>query len=277
MQEATGAHVALLTQDAEPADEHWLARLLGGFELADDVAIVVRALPAARRRQRAGAPRARTLVSLALARRRPRGSSACAEHERSPSAPGPCATRLGVGRRGFFTDANACLARGRLGARAVPRGALSPRTALLAIDMLRAGYAKAFVPERPSSTPTPTAPPSSCAAASTSGAACARSTAGASPPRHATCSRSCAASSARRARAADAPRAPRRRAAPRDARRASPATSCSCRRRGAARLARRSAARRRSRRALSLEGRAGFAPLDLDSALRLHRPPTLSI
>ena len=32
--EARGAHVALLTQDAEPADERWLERLLGGFELA---------------------------------------------------------------------------------------------------------------------------------------------------------------------------------------------------------------------------------------------------
>ncbi len=40
MNEAAGARVALLTQDAEPADERWLERLLGGFELADDVGIV---------------------------------------------------------------------------------------------------------------------------------------------------------------------------------------------------------------------------------------------
>src|SRR5580704_16499668 len=38
--EACGEHVALLTQDAEPADEQWLERLLGGFELAGDVGIV---------------------------------------------------------------------------------------------------------------------------------------------------------------------------------------------------------------------------------------------
>ncbi len=40
MSEARGAHVALLTQDSEPADERWLERLLGGFELAADVALV---------------------------------------------------------------------------------------------------------------------------------------------------------------------------------------------------------------------------------------------
>ncbi|MCW3019245.1 MAG: glycosyl transferase family 2, partial [Solirubrobacterales bacterium] len=40
MQEAAGARVAFLTQDAEPADERWLERLLSGFELATDVGIV---------------------------------------------------------------------------------------------------------------------------------------------------------------------------------------------------------------------------------------------
>ncbi len=40
MASSAGTHVALLTQDAHPADEHWLERLLGGFDLAVDVAIV---------------------------------------------------------------------------------------------------------------------------------------------------------------------------------------------------------------------------------------------
>ena len=31
MREASGARVAFLTQDAEPADERWLERLLGGL------------------------------------------------------------------------------------------------------------------------------------------------------------------------------------------------------------------------------------------------------
>ncbi len=40
MREAHGERVALLTQDAEPADERWLERLLGGFELDTEVGIV---------------------------------------------------------------------------------------------------------------------------------------------------------------------------------------------------------------------------------------------
>src|SRR6202020_81749 len=40
VQSASSARVALLTQDAVPADERWLERLLGGFALAPDVAIV---------------------------------------------------------------------------------------------------------------------------------------------------------------------------------------------------------------------------------------------
>ena len=40
MEEATGDHVAFLTQDSTPADSSWLSRLLGGFMVADDVALV---------------------------------------------------------------------------------------------------------------------------------------------------------------------------------------------------------------------------------------------
>ena len=40
MSEARGEHVALLSQDAEPADEHWLERLLAGFDSADHVGLV---------------------------------------------------------------------------------------------------------------------------------------------------------------------------------------------------------------------------------------------
>jgi hypothetical protein len=50
-----------------------------------------------------------------------------------------------IGRRGFFTDANACVARvawERVPFREVPYA----EDRVLAIDMLRAGYAKAFVP-----------------------------------------------------------------------------------------------------------------------------------
>ena len=50
-----------------------------------------------------------------------------------------------IGRRGFFTDANACIAREaweQIPFREVPYA----EDRVLALDMLRAGYAKAFVP-----------------------------------------------------------------------------------------------------------------------------------
>jgi GT2 family glycosyltransferase len=140
MSEARGDHVAFLTQDAEPADGRWLVALLAGFELAADVGIVYgpyrprpSAAPAVRMELERwfasltadGVPRVerldqierRTLPALAL-----------------------------IGRRGFFTDANACLSRScwlRTPFREVPYA----EDRVLAIDMLRAGVAKALVPQ----------------------------------------------------------------------------------------------------------------------------------
>ena len=37
MERAEGEHVAFLTQDSIPADECWLARMIRGFELTEDV------------------------------------------------------------------------------------------------------------------------------------------------------------------------------------------------------------------------------------------------
>jgi GT2 family glycosyltransferase len=151
--EARGEHVALLTQDAEPADERWLERLLGGFELATDVGIVYGPY-----RPRPDAPAAvrieleRWFASLSpdgLARVERLGSSRAGEPGANGGA-GAMAPLLPaaelVGRRGFFTDANACIARGaweRVPFREVPYA----EDRVLAIDMLRAGYAKAFVPQ----------------------------------------------------------------------------------------------------------------------------------
>jgi rhamnosyltransferase len=138
MRESAGAHVALLTQDAEPAREDWLERLLEGFALAEDVAIVCGPY-----RPRADAPFAvrveleRWFQSLA-----PDGTATIDRldvDERSLPA-----IEL-VGRRGFFTDANACISRSaweRVPFREVPYA----EDRVLALDMLRAGYAKAFVP-----------------------------------------------------------------------------------------------------------------------------------
>ena len=138
MRAAESPHVALLTQDSEPADERWLERLLGGFALAEDVAIVY------------GPYRPRADAAFAVRIELERWFASL-----SPDA-NPTLERLGgqerslpavelIGRRGFFTDANACLARAaweQVPFREVPYA----EDRVLAIDMLRAGYAKAFVP-----------------------------------------------------------------------------------------------------------------------------------
>jgi glycosyltransferase involved in cell wall biosynthesis len=136
---ATGAHVALLTQDAEPADARWLERLLEGFRLAGDVAIVYGSY-----RPRPDAPPAvrleleRWFTSLSLDR--VPQVERLDEDERSLPA-----LEL-IGRRGFFTDANACIA--RTAWEEVPfRDVTSAEDRVLAMDMLRHGYAKAYVPE----------------------------------------------------------------------------------------------------------------------------------
>jgi GT2 family glycosyltransferase len=136
---ARGEHVALLSQDAEPADRHWLERLLGGFELGGDVGLVY------------GAYRPRPQASLAV-------RVELEQWFRSLAPDGaPCVERLAreertlaavalVGRRGFFTDANACISRSaweRVRFREIPYA----EDRALALDMLRAGYAKAFVPD----------------------------------------------------------------------------------------------------------------------------------
>ncbi len=131
---ARGSHVALLTQDAEPADEGWLARLLAGFGQGDDVALVYGpyvprpdASPAVRRELE------RWFGSL-----RP-GAERLAATERDLPA-----VEL-MGRRGFFSDANACIARAAW--ERVPfRDIAYAEDRALALDMLRAGYAKVYEP-----------------------------------------------------------------------------------------------------------------------------------
>jgi GT2 family glycosyltransferase len=140
LREATGTRVALLTQDAEPADELWLERLIGGFELAPDVGLVY-----GRYRARAEASAAvrmeleRWFGSLAADGRPSVERLSASERETLPA-------RALIGRRGFFTDANACLLRSAW--QRVPfREVAYAEDRVLAIDMLRAGYAKVFVPD----------------------------------------------------------------------------------------------------------------------------------
>ncbi len=137
--EARGAHVALLTQDAEPVDERWLARLLAGFEAAENVGVVY------------GPYRPRPDASPQTARQLRRWFHSLAPdgrprvdrlEERERALP---ALSL-FGRRTFLTDANACLSRAAW--RHVPfRAVAYAEDHALALDMLRAGYAKVFVPD----------------------------------------------------------------------------------------------------------------------------------
>jgi GT2 family glycosyltransferase len=139
MANAKGDSVALLTQDSCPADARWLERLLGGLAAAEDVAIAYGPyLP------RADAPAAVALELAAwfdsLAGEGGVQIERLGEHERALPAVDF------VGRRGFFTDANACVSRAaweRVPFREVPYA----EDRVLALEMLRAGYAKAYVPD----------------------------------------------------------------------------------------------------------------------------------
>ena len=140
MSEASGAHVAFITQDAEPADAHWLERLLGGFELAPDVGIVYG--PYVPRPD--ASPGVRLELERWFASLAPDGAprvDRLDEHERDTL---PAAALIGP--RGFFTDANACIARAAW-RRAPFREVGCAEDRVLAIDMLRAGFAKAYVPD----------------------------------------------------------------------------------------------------------------------------------
>jgi glycosyltransferase involved in cell wall biosynthesis len=125
---ASGSHVAFLTQDAVPADDRWLARLLEGFEAGADVALVF------------GPYRARPDASLMVRRELADWfASLSTEPERG-------AGDIPDVRRSFFTDVNGCLARAAW--ERVPfRPVGYAEDQLLARDMLAAGYAKVFRPD----------------------------------------------------------------------------------------------------------------------------------
>jgi GT2 family glycosyltransferase len=140
MREATGARVAFLTQDAEPADERWLERLLAGFELADDVALVYGSY---RPRADASAP-VRMELERWFAYLSSDGSARVDRLSEDERKSLPAAALMGP--RGFFTDANACIS--RTAWEGTPfREVLYAEDRVLALDMLRAGYAKAYVPD----------------------------------------------------------------------------------------------------------------------------------
>jgi rhamnosyltransferase len=134
LREARGTHVALLTQDAEPANEHWLELMLGGFEAAADVAIVYGPY----------LPRPGASASVRRELERWFGSLSAGVERLAPGERELPAVAL-MGRRGFLSDANACIERAaweRVPFRDIPYA----EDRALALDMLRAGYAKVYEP-----------------------------------------------------------------------------------------------------------------------------------
>jgi glycosyltransferase involved in cell wall biosynthesis len=139
MQKARGGHVAFLTQDAEPAGRGWLAQLLEGFMAAPDVGLVFGPyLP----RDDASPWVARELSawfhSFTNGSGQPRVDSLAPDARDQPA-------RAFLGHVGFFSDANGCVARPAW--ERVPfRPVDYAEDHLLAQEMLRAGFAKVYVP-----------------------------------------------------------------------------------------------------------------------------------
>jgi rhamnosyltransferase len=138
MEEAHTEHVVFLTQDALPASETWLETLLAGFALAGDVGLVFGPyLP-----RPDSSPMVRRELTDWFASfgdgATPRVDR-LAEDERALPA-----IEL-LGRRAFFTDANGAVSRAAW--REAPfRDVPYAEDHQLALDMLRAGWAKVFVP-----------------------------------------------------------------------------------------------------------------------------------
>ncbi|MGA2013509.1 MAG: glycosyltransferase family 2 protein [Solirubrobacteraceae bacterium] len=137
MSRARGDHVAFLTQDAVPAGGDWLARLLGAWALAPDAGL---AFGPYRPRPDASVSVARELTAwfACFAVDEPRVDRLSAAERDAPPA------RF-LGPLGFFTDANGCVERAAW--ERVPfRRVDYAEDHLLAQDMLRAGFAKVYVP-----------------------------------------------------------------------------------------------------------------------------------
>jgi glycosyltransferase involved in cell wall biosynthesis len=134
MEQARGDHVAFLTQDSTPADDRWLQRLLDGFAIASDVALVT------------GPYLPRPEASLML--RRELSDYFASMHDGAPRVyrladagdpprPGPAT---------FHTDANGAVLKAAW--EKVPfRLVAYAEDQQLCLDMLGAGFAKVFHPD----------------------------------------------------------------------------------------------------------------------------------
>jgi len=141
MERSHGEHVAFLTQDSIPDGDDWLSRLLGGFALADGVGLTFGPYHAR--------PEASPMVARELAQWFGQiSSSGQPRMDRLEPAEREISALELLGPRGFFTDANGCVARAaweEVRFRDVPYA----EDHLLAHDLMRAGWAKVFVPDAP--------------------------------------------------------------------------------------------------------------------------------
>ena len=159
MAEAAGAHVALLTQDAEPADERWLSGCSRASRSRDDVAIVYGPYRPARRALAAPVRLgARAVVLLALPRRSPRVERL---RERRARAAGGRADRARAASSPTPTPAS----RARRGSGCPSARSPTPRTGCWRSTCCAPATPRRSCRARPCSTPTTTPPASSCAAA----------------------------------------------------------------------------------------------------------------
>jgi rhamnosyltransferase len=137
MSRARGDHVAFLTQDAVPAAPDWLDQLVGAFRLAPDVGLAF------------GPYRPRPEASLSVARELTSWfdsfSDGTSRIDRLDPARRNAAAHEFLGHVGFFTDANGCVARAAW-EQVRFRDVAYAEDHLLAQDMLRAGFAKVYVP-----------------------------------------------------------------------------------------------------------------------------------
>lgn len=135
MRETTGDVVVFLTQDAVPAGRSWLRTMVGAFDLAPDVAL---ACGPYRPAPGASVTTARELTEMFAAMSGPAGSPVL---YRQSDVPVP----LRPSPATFHTDANGALLR-RAWEDTPFRDVAYAEDQLLAVDLLRAGHARAFVP-----------------------------------------------------------------------------------------------------------------------------------
>ena len=133
MERTAGAHVAYLTDDAVPASDSWLRELLAGFDDAPDVGLVY------------GPYVPRPDSSPMVRRELTEFFAALAPDGRPRVDRGLPPGELRPGPVTFYTDANGCIAR-HAWERVPYRPVTYAEDQLLALDMLRAGYAKVYRP-----------------------------------------------------------------------------------------------------------------------------------